>query len=97
MRVSVEKMSACTRLSMSSRAIIAIGMIATVSAVSTPERHLAAVDVAEESHRQRDGLDELEQELDQAHEHRDDPGADALPELAEREELGRGSPRRRAS
>ena len=34
---------------------------------------LAAVDVAEESHRQRDGLHELEQELDQAHEQGDDP------------------------
>ena len=41
------------------------------------ERDLAAVDVAEESHRQRDRLDELEHELDQADEQGDDPGADA--------------------
>ena len=41
------------------------------------ERDLAAVDVAEESHRQRDRLDELEHELDQAHEQRDEAGADA--------------------
>ena len=41
------------------------------------ERDLAAVDVAEESHRQRDRLDELEHQLDQAHEQRDDAGADA--------------------
>src|ERR1051326_552878 len=33
-----------------------------------PERDLAAVDVAEEPHRQRDRLDELEHELDQADE-----------------------------
>ena len=52
-----------------------------------PERHLAAVDVAEESHGQRDGLDELEEELDEAHEEGDDAGAHAVPELVDREEL----------
>ena len=51
------------------------------------EGDLAAVDVAEESHRQRDRLDELEHQLDQADEHGDDAGADAVPELVEREEL----------
>src|SRR4029078_13284593 len=51
------------------------------------EGDLAAVDIAEESHRERDGLDELEHELHEAHEERDDPGADAVPELVEREEL----------
>src|SRR5690242_8479428 len=48
-----------------------------------PEGDLATIDVAEESERQRDRLDELEHQLDQAHEHR----ADALPELVQREEL----------
>ena len=42
------------------------------------ERDLAAVDVAEESHRQRDGLDELEHQLDEADEQGDDPGADPV-------------------
>ena len=56
------------------------------------ERDLAAVDVAEESHRQRDRLDELEHELDQADEQGDDPGADALAELVEREELAEVAP-----
>src|SRR4029079_6228587 len=51
------------------------------------ERHLPAIDVAEESHRQRDGLDELEHELDQTDEQGDDAGADAVLELVEREEL----------
>ena len=50
---------------------------------------LAAVDVAEESHRQRDRLDELEDQLDETHEQRDEAGADALLELVEREELAR--------
>ena len=36
------------------------------------ERHLAAVDVAEESHRERERLDELEHELDEADEQGDD-------------------------
>src|SRR4051812_24223101 len=51
------------------------------------ERDLAAVDVAEESERERDRLDELEHQLDEAHEQGDDAGADALPELVQREEL----------
>ena len=36
------------------------------------ERDLAAVDVAEEPHGQRDGLDELEHQLDQADEQGDE-------------------------
>ena len=43
-----------------------------VSAGDDAERDLAAVDVAEEPHRQRDRLDELEHELDEADEHGDD-------------------------
>ena len=35
------------------------------------ERHLAAVDVAEETHREREWLDEFDHEIDQAHEERD--------------------------
>ena len=53
----------------------------------TAQRDLAAVDVAEESHRERERLDELEHQLDEAHEQRDEPGADAVLELVEREEL----------
>src|SRR5689334_9811175 len=52
-----------------------------------PQRDLAAVDVAEESHRQRDGLDELEHQLDQPDEQRDDSRSEAVLELVEREEL----------
>src|SRR5256885_98666 len=51
------------------------------------EGDLAAVDVAEEPHRQRDRLDELEHQLDEPDEERQDPGADAVAELVEREEL----------
>src|SRR6476619_2094243 len=51
------------------------------------ERHLAAVDVAEESHRERDWLHEFEHEFDQADEQRDAAGTDAVLELVEREEL----------
>ena len=56
------------------------------------EGDLAAVDVAEESHRQRHGLDELEHELDEADEHGDDAGADAVLELVDREELAEVAP-----
>ena len=48
---------------------------------------LAAVDVAEESHRQRDRLHELEEELDDPDVHGQQPGPDAVAELADREEL----------
>src|SRR4051812_4644097 len=51
------------------------------------DRHLARVDVAEESHRQRDRLHQLEHQLDQADEHRDEAGADAVLELVERKVL----------
>ena len=37
------------------------------------ERDLTTVDVAEETHRQRQRADEIEQELGQADEHRDQP------------------------
>src|SRR5829696_7585321 len=50
------------------------------------ERHLAAEDVAEQSHCQRDGLDELEQELDEADEQVDDAARDPLLEAAQHEE-----------
>src|SRR5262249_46598672 len=52
-----------------------------------PEGDLATVNVAEESERQRDRLDELEHQLDEAYEQGDDAGADALLELVQREEL----------
>src|SRR3954469_10410018 len=48
---------------------------------------LARVDVAEESHRQRHGLHELEQELEKPDEQRDDARSDAVAEPAEVEEL----------
>ena len=80
-------MRAWIALSMSSRPSSATGMKAMVSAGDDAERDLAAVDVAEESHRERDRLDELEHELDEADEQGDDPGADAVLELVEREEL----------
>ena len=51
------------------------------------ERDLAAVDVAEESHRQRDRLDELEHELDEPDEQGDAARRDPVLELVEREEL----------
>src|SRR3954451_13419155 len=51
------------------------------------ERHLTAVDIAEESHRQRNGLDELEHQLDQADEQGDPARGDPVLELVEREEL----------
>src|SRR6266571_10457 len=51
------------------------------------QRDLTAVDVAEESHRERERLDELEHQLDQPHEERDDPGPDPVPEFVEWEEL----------
>ena len=46
-----------------------------MSAVITPRATSPPIDVAEESHRQRDGLDELQQELDQADEQADKPAA----------------------
>src|SRR3990172_12054759 len=50
--------------------------------------NLAAVDVAEESHRQRDRFDELEQKLDDTDEERDQPGREAFrPEGFQAEEL----------
>ena len=52
------------------------------------QRHLAPEDVAEESRRERDGLDELEHELHEPHEDGDEAGADAAAELAEGKELG---------
>src|SRR4051794_22583954 len=51
------------------------------------QRDLTAIDVAEEAHRQGHGLDQLQQELDEPDEDRDEPRTDALPELAEWEEL----------
>ncbi len=51
------------------------------------EGDFATVDVAEQSHAQRDRLHELEHELDEADEDGDQAGADPVPELAEREEL----------
>ena len=51
------------------------------------EATLAAVDVAEESHRQRDRLDELEHEFDQADEQGDGPGAMPLRNSYSGEEL----------
>src|SRR6476619_1495416 len=51
------------------------------------ERHLATVDVAEESHGERHWLDEFEHEFDQADEQRNAAGTDAVLELVEREEL----------
>ena len=53
------------------------------------KRDLTAIDVAEEPHGQRDGLDELEHEFDQADEQPDDAGADPLAELAQRDEFPR--------
>src|SRR4029453_2180850 len=52
-----------------------------------PEGHLATVDVAEESHRERDRLDELEHQLDEPDEQGDQPGTEAILELVDREEL----------
>src|SRR2546422_6812996 len=43
------------------------------------QRNLPAQDVAEESHRQRDRLDQLEKELDQTDKQVEQPGAEALP------------------
>src|SRR5688500_241221 len=51
------------------------------------EGDLAGVDVAEESHRERDRLDELEEELQQADEQGDDARPDAVAEPADVEEL----------
>ena len=87
MSVRVLKMSAWMRLSMTSSAEQRHGDDGDGQRGDDAQRDLAAVDVAEESHRQRDRLDELQQELHQADEQRDDPGPDALPELPEREEL----------
>src|SRR5439155_24935861 len=52
-----------------------------------PERDLTAEDIAEESHRQRDRLDELEQKLNQADEQVDDAASHALAEAADDEKL----------
>ena len=87
MSVRTEKMSAWMALSMTSSPSSADGDEGDGQRSDHAERDLAAVDVAEESHRQRDRLDELEHELDQADEQGDDPGADAVAELVEREEL----------
>ena len=81
------KISAWIALSRNSRPSRPTGTIADGQRRDHAERDLAAVDVAEEPHRQRDRLDELEHELDEADEHRDEPGADAVLELVEREEL----------
>ena len=56
------------------------------------ERDLATVDVAEESHRERDRLDELEHEFHQPDEQRDHACADPVLELVEREELAEITP-----
>src|ERR1035437_6257576 len=49
--------------------------------------NLTAVDVAEESHRERDRLHELEEEFDYAHIHGQDARPEAVAELSDREEL----------
>src|SRR3954454_7029630 len=49
--------------------------------------HFTGIDVAEESHRERDWLDELEHQLDESDEHGDEPGAYAVLEFVEGEEL----------
>src|SRR6266540_2331677 len=54
--------------------------------------HLATEDVAEETHRERDGLDELEHELDEPDEQTDGARADAIPEGPEWEELREVAP-----
>src|SRR5215203_2939959 len=51
------------------------------------ERDLTAVDVAEEPHRGRHRLDELEHQLDETDEQGDPAGRDPVLELVEREEL----------
>src|SRR6476660_7542735 len=51
------------------------------------ECDLATVDVAEESHRERDGLDELEHQFHETDEERNAAGTDPVLELIEREEL----------
>ena len=81
MSVRTEKINAWMALSMTSSPSSATGMKAMVSAVITPRATFAAVDVAEESHRQRDRLDELEHEFDQADEQGDGPGRHAVAEL----------------
>ena len=80
-------MSAWIALSRKSRPYRPTGKMTMVRAVMTREGDLAAVDVAEESEGERDRLDELEHELDETDEQRDDAGADAVLELVEREEL----------
>ena len=85
--VSTLKMSAWMKLSMNSRPSSATGRTATSERRHDAQRDLAAVDVAEESHRQRQRLDELEHQLHEAHEQGDDARADAVLELVEREEL----------
>ena len=73
--ISVEKISACTKFSRPSSSSIADRDDHDRQRRDDAERDLAAEDVAEESHRQRDRLDELEQELDQP----DEQGDDAAP------------------
>ena len=80
-------MRAWMTLSRKSSPMSPTGMIARVSAGDDAQGDLAAVDVAEESHRQRDRLDELEHELHEADEHRDEARADPDLELVDREEL----------
>ena len=86
MRVRTLKMSAWTKFRITSRPTSATGRTTSVRAVIA-EGHLAAVDVAEESHREGQRLDELEHQLDEADEHGDDARADPILELVEREEL----------
>ena len=77
MSVRMLKMRAWIELSMTSRPSRPTGHERDGQGGDDAERDLAAVDVAEESHRERDRLDELEHELDEADEQGDDPGADA--------------------
>src|SRR4029079_8789343 len=51
-----------------------------------------AIDVAEETHRQGDGLDELEHEFHKADEESDAARGDPVLELVQREELARVAP-----
>ena len=77
--VSVLKMSAWTKVSMISRPYSATGrQQAGREPSARRQRDLATVDVAEESHRQRQRLDELEQQLHEAHEEGDEARADAV-------------------
>ena len=71
MSVRMLKMSAWIALSMTSRPSRRDRDERDRQRGDDAERDLAAVDVAEESHRERDRLDELEHQLDEPHEQGD--------------------------